>query len=136
MRRSWDDIRQKTCGLVIRCQYDRLMVRRMPRRRQHTNAGDDLGWAFHKSEAAGFVHGIEVVRQITRAHTLVTIMRPFPLTALHNVFGVRKRHANLAVLIFYGVAARVIEMQMRVDDNIDVAWGVAGGAYGVFQLRG
>src|SRR5262249_44644609 len=87
------------------------------------------GDRFHPQTGHNFVSGVfsfelarldqrpPVLGEITRTITLTRMLSVVQLGAGNEVTGIRKRWRRLSVIIQTRIAAGVIEMQMRIDDD-------------------
>src|SRR5262249_39405061 len=79
-------------------------------------------------ESPGRIDGIEVFALIRGADPLVVRAGELELAPLHDVTRVRKGRNDLTSRVGRRVAAGVVEVEMRVEDDIDVAGDEPRGA--------
>src|SRR5204862_1609603 len=94
-----------------------LHVPIMAWRNLNANAGNDLVVAVEEVRLG--LGGQEQVSDVTRAVPLRGAQGVLPLAALHDVTGAPKRRDQLRA-VAPDVPAAVVEMQVRVDDDVDV----------------
>jgi len=82
------------------------------------DAGTNFAVSRDKFHLSGLDQRIVVVADVADAIALVLLLRVLPFAALHVVLRSRESCHSLAVLED-GVPTRMIEMQVRVDDDID-----------------
>src|SRR5512146_159461 len=78
----------------------------------------DLAIAGDQLHLAGLDQWIVVVADIADAIAFVLLLRVFPLAALYVVLRPRKGRDRASIFVVR-VPAAVIEMKMRIDDDID-----------------
>ena len=69
---------------------------------------------------AGFGQGHEVIEQIARAIALVRMRRVFPLAAADNVLGAWKARPQAPGRVALREAARMVEVEVRGEHEVDV----------------
>ena len=86
----------------------------------HFDARHDDRVRFQQCEFSSGLNGYVVLVKITGAVALGRLQRVIVLTFLNEVLRVRKRRHHF-VFLDSRISAAVVKMQMRVDDDIDVA---------------
>src|ERR1043166_3649857 len=96
------------------------MVGRVARRRNQRDPADDLLLAIDEVVPAGLGDRDEVVIEVAGRRAFVGMGSIVVLTLLDDISGLRKRELHLPRRALAGIAAGVVEMQMRVDHQRDV----------------
>ena len=107
-------------ALAARLQQDALMVRCVAGGGNDPDPGDDIALAVHEVESTRFVDRHEVVVEVAGRRSLVDVRRVVVLTGLHDIPGVGEGQANRTLTVPIGIAAGMIEVQVRVDHDRDV----------------
>src|SRR5882672_7596120 len=97
------------------------MPPRVPRKRPHRDAGQDLDVVVVQHQLSRLLDRDEVLGKVGRAGSLVRVRRVLPLLPSYEIMRARERGAHGAVLTLGGPASAMIEMQVRVGDRGDVA---------------
>ena len=106
---------------------DDLMVHRVAAGAPHANARRDLAVLVDQVQDAGLLQRHVVLGEIAGPVPLVGMTGVVPLPAPHAVARVGKTWPHRAVFLARREAAGVVEMEMRGDDQVDVAGADAGG---------
>src|SRR5689334_10966635 len=96
------------------------MPRRVPGRVHRPNSGDDLALPLDEIVSVRLGERDEVVWEVTPGRTLVRVGRELVLARLNDVPRVHECWTETAVGLEHQIAAGVIEVQVRVDDERDV----------------
>ena len=99
------------------------------------HARQDFPLALDQFKATSLDNRIPIGRKVARRGPLVRPLGIDELSALHDVARIRERRRHLPVGSASRVAARMVEVQMRVDHERDVGGGKTGGADAVFKRR-
>ena len=134
MRDGRNQIAEIERNLSFRFDFDTLMAAGMAFRDDHRHAGQHLRIAVQKFPSLHMRDRREVLPPVAHARPFVRARRVLEFAALHKVFGPWKRRHHLIVLAD-GIAAGVIEMQMRVDDHMNVFGPKTPGLQGVAKRR-
>src|ERR1051325_357744 len=93
----------------------------------HTETGHDLVIRILQLKLSARLNRAPVLRQVTGAVALVRRLRMLKLFTRNEITRVGESRNYLSASLIKGrVAARVIEMQMRIDDDGDSIWAHAG----------
>ncbi len=96
------------------------MEGRVARSRHHANALYYIALAQHQLELPRCLDRQIVAIEVAGRCALVRVQRVVVLAALDEVPRLRKRELELSIGVEPGVAAGVIKVEMRVDDDADV----------------
>src|SRR6476659_3054688 len=116
MRLCGCEIREVESDFTRALETNPLVIRHVTGCGDNANALHDVAFACDEVELSGIAHRHEVVREVARGRSLVGVRGELVLSRLHHVPGLRERRTYLTVRGASGVAARVVEMQVRVDD--------------------
>src|SRR5206468_11747160 len=83
----------------------------------HAQTRHDFVISFFQLKLPGFLNGSPVLRHVTGAVTLVRLFGMLVFSARDEVTRVWKRRNSAPALIKFRVAARMVKMQVRVDDD-------------------
>src|SRR5487761_396463 len=119
MRRGRHQVREKHCGLSAAFEFHALHRRRMSRRWEHAHAGNNFLLAFDQPPLACFFDRHIIFKQETGAVALRRLFCRLQVFLLHEVTRFRKRRARFTIHNSR-IPTAMIEMQMRVDDEVDV----------------
>src|SRR6202167_1634639 len=118
MRLSRHQVREKERGLSAAAQFHALHIFGVPRPPNQFPPRRNRAIGFQQRQFVGGLNRHVVIRKITRRIALVRTPRMLEFAALHHVtrIGVRRHHF---VADYARVPAAMVEMQMRIDDDID-----------------
>src|SRR5690606_9633820 len=114
------DVGEEARRLAVALHEHRLVVRRVAGRGDHAHALRHGGLAVHEAPQAGLRDRPVIVLEVARADALVAAPGEAQLLLLHHVARPRKRRPDASVGIPDGVAPGVVEVQVRVEDDVDV----------------
>src|SRR5688572_4354099 len=140
VRRGRDQVGDERGGLAAVLDQYRLVPRHVARRHPREDAREHLGVAVQHLELPGVGDGLEVGAEVARAGALVGLPGELEVAALDDVGRVRKGGAEDALVVAdaggvaVGVAARMVEVEMGIDDPLHVGGRVAGIVQRVEQL--
>ncbi len=110
------------------------MMHRVPAAALHLHARHDRLVIVHELENAGVGQGAEVVLPIARAVPLVGMGRILPFAAAHHVARAREPGSQLAAGVPFSEPARMVEVEVRRQDDVDVGGGQSGLGKRVVQV--
>src|SRR5256884_322279 len=118
-----DEVREEADPLTAALNQDRLVIGHVSGRREAADAGKGLRLAVDEREW----DRLEVGREVARRRALVGVARELELPPLDDVAGLWETESDATRRIAVGIAARVIEVQVRIDHPADIGGGVKNG---------
>src|SRR5438046_4005673 len=115
-----DEVREEADPLTTALNQYRLVIRHVSGRREAADAGKGLRLAVDERER----DRLEVGREVARRRALVGVARELQLPPLNDVAGLWEAQSDATRRIAVGIAARVIEMQVRIDHPADIGGGM------------
>src|SRR2546425_10096885 len=120
MRGRRDEVREEADSLTAAVNQYRLVIGHVSGRREAADAGKGLRLAVDERER----DRLEVGREVTRRRALVGVARELQLPPLDDVASLWETQSDATRGIAVGIAARVIEVQVRIDHPADVGGGM------------
>jgi hypothetical protein len=120
VRRGRHEIGDEGGRLAARLDDDHLMVHRVAASASHPYSRHDGLIVIDELKHAGIGQRQEVFRQIARAIAIAGVGGISPLAATDDVLGARKPRADAAARVPCREPARVIEMEMGRQHDVDV----------------
>src|SRR5256885_8936301 len=106
-----DEVREKADPLTAAPNQYRLVIGHVSGRREAADAGKGLRLAVDERER----DRLEVGREVARRRALVGVARELQVPLLDEVTCPWEAHLGATRRISVGIAARVIEVQVRID---------------------
>src|SRR5437667_10691038 len=125
-----DEVREEADPLTAALNQYRLVIRHVSGRREAADAGKGLRLAVDERER----DRLEVGREVTRRRALVGVARELQLPPLDDVASLWETQSDATRRIAVGIAARVIEVQVRIDHPTDVGGGMPELRERIFEL--
>src|SRR2546429_322468 len=116
-----DEVREEADPLTAALNQDRLVIGHVSGRREAADAGKGLRLAVDEREW----DRLEVGREVARRRALVGVARELELPPLDDVAGLWETESDATRRIAVGIAARVIEVQVRIDHPADIGGGMS-----------
>src|SRR5207247_6605364 len=116
-----DEVREEADPLTAAVNQYRLVIGHVSRRREAADAGKGLRLAVDERER----DRLEVGREVARRRALVGVARELQLPPLDDVAGLWETQSDATRRIAVGIAARVMEVQVRIDNHAHSECGVS-----------
>ena len=120
VRRRRHQIGDEGRRLAARFDPDHLVMHRVAACPPHLDARHDRLVVVHQLQDAGLGQRHVIVRQVAGPIALVRMRRVLPFAAPDDVLRARKARAHAAAGVAHREAARVVEMQVRGEHDVDV----------------
>src|SRR5438067_13808622 len=125
-----DEVCEKADPLTAALNQDRLVIGHVSGRREAADAGTGLRLAVDEREW----DRLEVGREVARRRALVGGARELQLPPLDDVAGLWETESDATRRIAVGIAARVIEVQVRIDHPADIGGGMTEIRESIFEV--
>src|SRR5437764_264457 len=125
-----DEVREEADPLTAALNQDRLVIGHVSGRREAADAGKGRRLAVDEREW----DRLEVGREVARRRALVGVARELQLPPLDDVAGLWETESDATRRIAVGIAARVIEVQVRIDHPADIGGDMTELRERIFEL--